>query len=60
MTGVEAVIALITILARYGPDAYLKARQILATKEPTEAQWAELDAILMKTGESYFKKGPQP
>ena len=54
MTGVEVVIALITILAKYGPDAYLKARQILATKEPTEAQWAELDAILLKTGESYF------
>ena len=55
MTGIEVVVALITILAKYGPDAYLKARQILATKEPTEAQWAELDAILLKRGDDYFK-----
>lgn len=52
----EAAIAIITILAKYGPDAYLKARAILAKKEPTESDWAELDAILLKTGESYFTK----
>jgi len=50
----EAAIAIITILAKYGPDAYLKARAILSKKEPTEADWAELDAILLKKGEDYF------
>jgi len=53
----EAAIAIITILAKYGPDAYLKARAILAKKDlPTEAEWKELDDILLKTGESYFTK----
>ena len=51
----EAVVAILTILVKYGPDAYLKARQLMAKKDlPTEAEWAELDAILQKTGESYF------
>lgn len=50
----EAAVAIITILAKYGPDAYLKARAILAKKEPTESDWKELDDILLKTGESYF------
>lgn len=54
----EVTLAILTILAKYGPDAYLKARQILAKKDPTEADWAELDVILQKTGESYFTKGP--
>lgn len=52
MTGVEIVLG---ILLRYGPAAYDVARKLLAKKDlPTPAEWAELDAILAKTGESYF------
>lgn len=52
MTGVEMVLM---ILLKYGPEAYAKARQLLAKKGlPTEAEWAELDVILAKTGEEYF------
>ena len=55
----EAVVAILTILVKYGPDAYMKARQLLAKKDlPTEAEWAELDAILQKMGADYFKKEP--
>lgn len=42
---------------RYGPDVMIAVRKILAKKDmPTEAEWAELDLILQKTGESYFTK----
>ena len=52
MTGVEIALGL---LLRYGPAVYETARKLLAKKDlPTEAEWAELDAILQKTGESYF------
>ncbi len=52
MSGVEIVLSL---LIKYGPDAYAVARKLLAKKDlPTEAEWAELDAILLKTGDSYF------
>lgn len=55
MTGVEIALGL---LLRYGPAVYEQARKLLAMKElPTEAQWKELDDILVKTGESYFSKG---
>jgi hypothetical protein len=55
MDPVTLVGTVLTILLKYGPDAYMKARQLLAKKDmPTEAEWAELDAILQKTGESYF------
>jgi len=50
-----AVIALILEYGlKYGPEAYIAVRKILSKKEPTEADWQELDAILLKTGESYF------
>lgn len=52
MSGVEIALGL---LLKYGPEVYKQARLLLAqTTAPTEAQWAELDAILLKTGESYF------
>lgn len=52
MTGVEIVLAL---LIKYGPDAYAVGRKLLAKKDlPTEAEWKELDDILLKSGESYF------
>lgn len=55
MTTVELVL---TILIKYGPAAYDVARKLLAKKDlPTEAEWAELDAILQKKGEDYFAKG---
>lgn len=42
---------------RYGPDMMIAVRKILAKKElPTEADWEEIDAILRKTGESYFER----
>lgn len=52
MSGVEIALAL---LLKYGPEVYTVARKLLAKKDlPTEAEWAELDTILKKTGESYF------
>ena len=39
---------------RYGPQAIIAVRRILATETPTEADWAALDAILQKKGEDYF------
>ena len=52
MTGVEIALAL---LLKYGPEVYAVARKLLAKKDlPTEADWAELDAILQKKGEDYF------
>ena len=42
---------------KYGPEVMILVRKILASKDfPTEAQWKELDDILLKTGESYFTK----
>lgn len=45
---------------RYGPEAIVAVRKILASKEPTDADWNELTAILAKTGESYFAPKVQP
>lgn len=49
-----AIILILEYGLKYGPAAYMAARKILSKKEPTEADWKELDDILMKTGESYF------
>jgi hypothetical protein len=58
MTGVEIALGL---LLKYGPEIYKQARILLAKKDlPTEAEWAELDAILMKSGEDYFAPKVQP
>lgn len=44
---------------KYGPEVISVVRKLLASKAPTDADWAELETILAKTGESYFaKKGP--
>ncbi len=57
MTGVEIALGL---LLKYGPAVYAEARKLLAkTTLPTEAEWKELDAILLKTGESYFAEVPK-
>ena len=41
---------------KYGPDAIALVRKLLAKKDlPTDAEWAELDTILRKTGASYFE-----
>ena len=53
MTGVEIALG---ILLKYGPQVYEAARKLLAKKDlPTDAEWAELDRILLKTGDSYFE-----
>lgn len=52
------VTLLLSLLVKYGPDAYLAARKLLAKAKPIEADFAELDAILEKTGASYFSKPP--
>ncbi len=41
---------------KYGPEVITTVRKLLTKNEPTEADWAELDTILKKTGESYFTK----
>jgi hypothetical protein len=50
------VAMLLTLLSKYGPDVYKAARKLISGAPPTPADWAELDAILDKTGESYFTK----
>lgn len=45
--------ALIKILAM-SPELYREARAILTKKEPTLADFDRVDAILDKTGLSYF------
>lgn len=58
MSGVEIALAL---LLKYGPAVYEVARKLLAKKDlPTEAEWKELDDILLKSGESYFAPRAQP
>lgn len=44
------------LLLRYGPEVAKFFREAFAKKTPpTAAEWAELDAILLKTGASYFE-----
>ena len=60
MSGGEIVIIL-QLLVKYGPEV-AKWAQKLFTKGamPTDADWAEIEKILEKTGESYFApKGVQ-
>lgn len=53
------VAIILGLLVRYGPEAYEWGRKLLAQKTaPTDAQWKELDDILLKTGDSYFQKVP--
>ena len=50
------VVLLIKVFLEQGFDAFVKFRALLTKKDlPTEAEWAEIDAILQKTGRSYFE-----
>jgi hypothetical protein len=53
MTVVES---LIVILAKYGPQAYLAAKALLAAPEPTKAMWDALDAEALIPGEELIPK----
>ena len=54
----ELAVILLTIAAKYGPEAYAKAVEIAHKKDPTEADYNALLDILRAhpTGESYFTK----
>ena len=50
------VVLLVKVFLEQGFDAFVKFRALLTKKDlPTEAEWAEIDAILQKTGRSYFE-----
>ncbi len=54
----ELAVTLLTILAKYGPDAYAKACEIAGKKDPKPEDFDALLAVLKAhpTGESYFQK----
>ena len=54
--GATEIIALVLQYGlKYGPEAAAIARKLLTKKDlPTDAEWAELDAILLKTKDDYF------
>lgn len=52
----EITVLLLQILLKYGPEIAAKARVLLGKTEVTEADWAELFALINKSGESYFVK----
>jgi hypothetical protein len=43
----------ITALVKYGPEVYVQIRKMLAGPV-SDADWQALDAILERTGQSYF------
>ncbi len=50
------LVLLLKVFLEQGFDAFVKFRALLSKKDlPTEAEWAEIDAILQKTGRSYFE-----
>ena len=50
------VVLLLKVFLNEGFDAFVKFRAIAMKKDlPTDAEWAEIDAILQKTGRSYFE-----
>ena len=50
-------VLLLKVFLNEGFDAFVKFRAIAMKKDlPTEAEWAEIDAILQKTGRSYFEE----
>lgn len=54
-----ATVALvIQVLVKYGPEAYVAVRKLLAGPV-SDADWKALDAILEKTGASYFPSLPK-
>lgn len=53
-----ATVALIVqVLVKYGPEVYVQVRKMLAGSV-TDADWKALDAILERTGQSYFPNLP--
>jgi hypothetical protein len=56
----ELAVILLTIAAKYGPEAYAKAVEIAHKKDPTLADYNALLDILKAhpTGESYFLPVP--
>jgi len=55
---VELAVVLLTIAAKYGPDAYAKAVEIAHKKDPKPEDYDALLSILRAhpTGETYFAK----
>jgi len=50
-------VLIIQLLIKYGPEVAKWGQKLLGKKDaPTEADWAEIEKILEKTGESYFTK----
>ena len=56
----ELAVILLTIAAKYGPEAYAKAVEIAHKKDPTIDDYNALLDILKahQTGETYFGKVP--
>lgn len=54
----ELAVILLTIAAKYGPEAYAKAVEIAHKKDPTKDDYDALLAILHAhpTGETYFTR----
>ena len=50
----DELILLLSLLAKYGLEVYAKARDLMTKTTVTVADMATLDALLAKTGESYF------
>lgn len=51
----EELILLLSLLAKYGPEVYARAKSLLAKTTVTFGDTNELDVLLAKTGESYFE-----
>lgn len=50
----DELILLLSLLAKYGLEVYAEARDLMTKTTVTVADMATLDALLAKTGESYF------
>ena len=50
------VTLILQLLVKYGPDVAKWATKLVQKKSlPTDAEWAEIEAILAKPGASYFE-----
>lgn len=55
------VALILQLLVKYGPDVAKWATKLIQKKSlPTDAEWAEVEAILNKTGASYFEPRVTP
>lgn len=52
----DVIVLLIQVLIKYGPDVFLKVKSLLSKTNVTLEDFAELDNLLAKSGESYFEK----